>query len=131
MYVDLFRLEHTDHGIIGVLRVNKQVACYTLELPYIENKANISSIPQGFYNCGLTMSPKYGLTYEVLDVRNRSNILFHAGNTINDSRGCILLGNKVGELSGKRAVLNSRIAYKAFMDTLDMSMFFSLKIRHI
>ena len=71
------------------------------------------------------------MTYEVLDVPDRSLILFHAGNTISDSRGCILLGERVGALGEKRAVLNSREAVKKFMDTLDMALFFSFKIKAI
>jgi hypothetical protein len=54
----------------------------------------------------------------VLDVPNRSDILFHAGNTKNDTRGCILLGLMFGTLGTQAAILSSRSAMAAFLTAL-------------
>ena len=67
--------------------------CYTLELPYVDNQHNISSIPAIEYCCQLYNSSKFGLVYKILNVPGREGILFHKGNTVADSHGCILLGN--------------------------------------
>lgn len=67
--------------------------CFTLELPYVDNQHNISSIPAIGYYCHLYNSSKFGLVFKILNVRNREGILFHKGNTVKDTHGCILLGN--------------------------------------
>ena len=115
MIAEIIRLEETAQGTLGILRINKSIQCFTLERPYLFNRPNESAIPAGSYLCQLTNSPRFGVTYEVIDVPGRSHILFHAGNTINDSTGCILLGASCGELGGQRAVLSSRNAFAGFM----------------
>ena len=57
-------------------------------------------------------SPKYGRTYHVTEVKDRSLILLHAGNTAKDTRGCILIGTSLGTLGSSPAVLASRKALK-------------------
>jgi hypothetical protein len=42
-------------------------------------------------------------------VPDRSHILIHPGNIPRHTRGCLLPGNKVGDISGFTAVLSSRL----------------------
>lgn len=60
-------------------------------------------IPAGEYQCGLhgwgSEPVKIKRVWEVLNVPGRSAILFHAGNTDEDTRGCILVG--MGVMQGK------------------------------
>jgi hypothetical protein len=56
----------------------------------------------------------------VLNVPGRTLILFHAGNRVGNTEGCILLGETIGKLSGNRAVLNSGVTFKRFMEALGM-----------
>lgn len=115
--VELIRLETSDeHGTFGVLKINKEVFCYTLE-PYDRfNANNVASIPAQQYRCGIVRSPKYGETYEVFNVPFRNHILFHSGNVDDDTAGCILLGDTIGKLrDDERAVLNSGKTYQKFM----------------
>ena len=79
---------------------NKLFACKTLELPWLENKNNKSCIPVGSYNVVTRKSARYGTHFHVTDVPNRTFILIHAGNTYNDTRGCILLGSKLVDING-------------------------------
>jgi hypothetical protein len=51
-------------------------------------------------------------------VPGRTAILFHAGNTVGHTAGCILLGSTVGKLKDERAVLNSGETFRQFMDKL-------------
>jgi len=58
-------------------------------------------IPAGAYRCGVhgwgNEPVKIKKVWEVLNVPKRSAILFHAGNTDEDTRGCILVGIGVRE----------------------------------
>jgi len=98
--------------------------CKTFELPWRDNKKSISCIPSGEYKCMLRKSNRFGLTYWVTNVLNRSFILIHSGNYAGDFskgwktnvEGCILLGKEFGWLSKQRAILNSRITVRAFMN---------------
>lgn len=118
----LYRLEESDKGPLGALVLDRDdgsgygparlaVAC-TLEL----HASNISSIPVGTYICKRYHSAKFPDTFEVTGVPGRGSILFHAGNTAEDTHGCILLGRSWGWLYGdKRAVLNSGDTFKEFL----------------
>lgn len=114
--LELIRLETGHEGTIGVLKINKRVFCSTLEPPDLQNARGASNIPAGQYCCGFVLSPKFGPAYEVQNVPGRSSILFHAGNTVDHTQGCILLGQYPGKLRGDRAVLNSGKTFKRFMD---------------
>lgn len=114
--IELIRLEaNLEFGTFGVLRINKRVFCVTLEPPDLENQLNRSSIPAGQYFMKRTVSMSYGHTFEVCDVPGRAHILFHPGNLVSHTQGCILLARHYGKLAGNRAVLNSGRTFKAFM----------------
>lgn len=123
--VYIYRQERSDHGTFGQLRY-EDFACYTLELPWRDNQRNISCIPTGEYDVDIRLSPKYGRIYWVRRVPDRSYILIHSGNWAGDTskglkthvNGCILLGQKKGWLQGQRAILNSRITVRQFMEKL-------------
>jgi hypothetical protein len=63
-------------------------------------------------------SPKFGRTWQVMDVPERDHILFHAGNTHKDTHGCILLGMQFGRIGSESAILASRSAFNRFMDLM-------------
>jgi len=114
MNLSLIRLEETEEGCVGVLKLNDILFCCTLERPWVDNKRSISCIPTGSYIIKPVISPTYGSTWEVKDVPQRSHILLHAGNRIKDTEGCILLGQKFGILRNERAILSSRSAVRLF-----------------
>jgi len=118
--VEIIRLETSyEHGTFGVLRINKQVLCVTLEPRDAENAQNISSIPAGQYVCKRYSSLRYPDTFQVMNVPDRFFILFHAGNVDDDTEGCILVGSSVVKFkNGDRAVLNSGLTFKMFMNAL-------------
>ena len=104
----------------GVLVCDKTILP-TIENPWINNKRNISCIPIGRYRCVVYQSPKFGLTFHILNVPGRGEteaIIFHIGNLDDDTRGCIIIGNEFGELNSEPAVLNSRKGFKRFMETM-------------
>lgn len=116
--VDVVRLEKGAEGTFGVLRLNERVLCVTLEPPDRDNQPDKSCIPVGEYLCNRVDSPSFGRTYEVTDVPGRSHILFHSGNVVSDTRGCVLLGRNFGFLDGSRGVMQSRSAFREFLDKL-------------
>lgn len=117
--VDLMRVEQSEEGTFGVLRINGRAWCVTLEPPERGNAENISCIPPGRYECRRVRSPRFGHTFEVADVPGRSHILLHTGNLVADTQGCVLLGRHFGRLQDGRAVLNSGSTFKAFMEEMD------------
>jgi len=116
MRCTIVRLEYGDNETIGILALDGAIQCYTLELPWRENQKSVSCIPEGIYEAQRINSPKYGETYQVLDVPGRTEILVHVGNTCKDSTGCILLGLQVGQIRYRRAVLSSRLACDNFRE---------------
>jgi hypothetical protein len=103
---------------LGVLCINDDPAFVTLEDAWRDNERMISCIPQGRYAVKLHRSPKFGTTYQVMDVPQRDHILIHAGNTHKNTNGCILLGMQYGKIEHESAVLASRSAFLQFMDRM-------------
>ncbi|OIQ49732.1 hypothetical protein BerOc1_01657 [Pseudodesulfovibrio hydrargyri] len=114
--VDITRLEKSEEGTFGVLRLDGRVQCVTLEPPERGNRVGVSCIPAGTYTCRKVDSPSFGPTFEVTGVPGRTAILFHQGNVARDTHGCILLGSRFGRLGDERGVLDSRAAFTEFLD---------------
>lgn len=129
--VELIRLEENHYGTFGVLKINKEVFCCTLEPPDLLNVRNISSIPAQQYICERHRSSKYGNTFKVTNVPGRSSVLIHAGNIVKHTKGCIILGQYFGKLKENRAVLNSGKTFKCFMTMMDGVGKFHLTIREV
>lgn len=112
----------TDDGkeTIGTLTAQNNGAtftCKTLELPWKDNKNDISCIPKGTYQVLYKFWPKkLKYTYEVQNVPNRSGIKIHSGNYFSDVLGCILLGSNLVDLNGDGEidVASSRQTIAAF-----------------
>lgn len=115
MKLKIIRVEESDQGTFGVMLINDVAFCVTLEPPDKDNQRDMSSIPPGAYTCRRVQSPRHGTTFEITHVPNRSHILFHAGNVVGHTKGCILLGQYFGKLRGERAVLNSGNTFRQFM----------------
>lgn len=129
---ELIRLEESfEFGTFGILKLNKNVFCCTLEPPDKQNQAFISSIPAQQYQCQKVDSPTFGNTFQILNVPGRSSVLFHAGNIMDHTKGCIILGQYFGKLRGNRAVLNSGTTFKRFMQILQEEQKFHLTIKEV
>jgi len=130
--LEIIRLEENyKYGTFGVLKINKEVFCWTLEPRDEENKPFESSIPAQQYTCERYSSDKYPNTFQVTNVPGREGILFHPGNTADDTAGCILLGETVTKLKYDRRILNSGATFKYFMSALADYNKFSLTIREV
>lgn len=139
MIVELLRIGHVEYGPqFGVLKVDGHFCCLTLELPWKDNKKNESCIPLGEYVCKITKDRKtksgkaINLTYEVENVPNRSGILFHVGNFLQDTHGCILLGKGVDTTMTERPMLTYSVSgYETFVKMTAQISEFKLIIKEI
>ncbi|WP_409024840.1 DUF5675 family protein, partial [Flavobacterium sp.] len=99
-------------GTNGKLECEGKLICLTIELPWKNNKTKVSCIPEGKYFIKKRYSKKFQWHLEVLDVQNRSLILFHpANNALQELNGCIA---PVTKLSGPGLGLMSRKAFSKF-----------------
>jgi hypothetical protein len=110
----LLRISLTTNATFGVLLEEDIPFCVTLERPWLGNIKSISCIPDGLYNCKRVQSPKFGDTFEIENVLNRTHILFHKGNLSDDTHGCVLVGEQFEPFRGENAVLASGEAFAEF-----------------
>lgn len=116
----LRRNSYVESGIYGSLSDETNSFHYiTLEHAYLDTDKYVPKIPQGTYVCVRGLHQLEGMdhrfeTFEITNVPGHTNILFHTGNSNQDSAGCVLLGYE--RLND--TVLYSRIAFSSFMDRL-------------
>jgi hypothetical protein len=118
MMLTLYTLRTGEQGTFSELLMGNERLCVTCEDPWNDNKTDISCIPAGEYRFVKRVSPKYGHHWHILDVPGRSLILIHWGNTIEDTRGCVLVGSQFGKLDGVQAILNSIATMEMLRQTL-------------
>lgn len=139
IHMTLHRLVTGGDGTFGVLITNNTPFALTVERQWLDNMRGVSCIPEGEYTVmrcvaspeyGYKNSPRFGDTFNVIDVPNRSHILFHKGNIDDDSHGCIIVGEQFGKLDGDTAVLSSRQGFGEFMSILKGHNSFELTIKN-
>ncbi|MFA7520450.1 DUF5675 family protein [Shewanella sp.] len=110
-HIRIVRVEKSEDGLIGVLTIDGKALCFTLQ----PDPTDIHfSIPAGNYLCKRFHGAKWKDTFEII-VAGHKDLLFHILNVENESKGCIGLGEQIGELNGKRAILASGVAFSSFM----------------
>lgn len=127
----LIRIASLAGGSFGVLLDNIVPFCVTLERPWLNNERNISCIPTGEYHCKRINSSRFGNTFQVESVPDRSHILFHKGNLAEDSHGCIIVGEEFGILEKQNAVLSSGRAMSEFLNRTHFIEEFILKVKNV
>lgn len=134
MRLKLERTKYTEAGAFGVLVDDQRdPIAYTLEHTFPEDPSENTGyydvkLPYGVYKCvrGIHQLAhgKPFETFEVTGVPGHTGILFHIGNTNQDSDGCILLGT----LCYQERLYNSRDAFYNFMRFLHDQTEFVLEI---
>lgn len=77
-------------GTNGTLFCSDTFLCHTIELPWKNNKRNLSCIPEGSYEIVTRYSKRFQNHLLVKGVKNRRLILFHpANNALKELEGCI------------------------------------------
>lgn len=108
-------------GNLIVIRDDKvSFKCVTLELDWENNKVRSSCIPTGKYNVVERHTPERGRHFHVQNVPGRTWILFHPGTYHFHSLGCIMVGEKFGDLNGDGYpdLLNSKKTFAKLLEAL-------------
>ena len=125
MNIELKRIALNDTYTIGKLYIDGAYFCDTLEdkdrglednMPVEKimflKKPHITAIPTGTYTVILNYSNRFKRIMPlVMNVKGFAGIRIHAGNTSEDTDGCIL----VGENKAKGKVLNSKDTYSRLL----------------
>jgi hypothetical protein len=107
MKLELIRTYYPN-GTNGVLLLNGEKVCSTIELPWKENRSQVSCIPAGKYELQKRYTQRFGKHFILLHVPNRSYILLHAANdAMKEIKGCIA---PVSFLTGEGKGTQSRLA---------------------
>ena len=79
-----------EEGTNGALFNSGKFLCHTIELPWHDNKRNISCIPEGVYEVEPRFSKRFKHHLILKSVKGRSFILFHPANdALKELQGCI------------------------------------------
>lgn len=134
----LQRLVYREDGTPGVLldlgagapQDSPEPFALTLEPPWRDNAVGRSCIPVGQYTCRRVQSPKFGNTFEITDVPGRTHVLFHKGNTEDNTEGCVLVGEEFARWGdGRVSVARSGYGFMEFLDRLAAEDEFVLDVR--
>ncbi len=133
MNLSLVRKRNDESGIYSEL-VNGagDLIAYTIEHAYSDSGIWAPKVPVGSYICNRGKhlldngKPAFETfeTFEIMGVPGHTGILFHKGNTEDNSHGCVLLGSV---LNGN-TLLNSAKAFELFMVLMDGINSFALKV---
>jgi hypothetical protein len=109
MELELIRT-YFPNGTNGELYFNGKRLSFTIELPWLHNKPQISCIPEGRYELEKRYSEHFGWHLHLLAVANRSLVLIHPANdAVKELKGCIA---PVSILQAEGKGLRSRIAFE-------------------
>jgi len=108
-----------------------QLICATLEPTWRDlrhGEAKVmgqTAVPEGRYQIEMRHSPTFKRLMPYLcEVPNFSQVMIHPGNTVADTRGCIL----VGEKNRSGVLINSRRCFTEFLEVTSRAQIISLLI---
>ena len=100
--------------------LNTGIPLRTLELPWKDDRQDISCVPVGTYKCSMSWSHHFARPMpHLLGVPARSNIMIHDGNTLLDTEGCVVLGMNE---SHPGILIASRYALELFVRWLNLAL---------
>ena len=107
MQLELVRTYYPE-GTNGMILYNGRLIIYSIELPWKENRAGVSCIPEGNYELVKRWSPKFNRHLQLMNVPQREYILIHPANdALKELKGCIA---PVWLITGAGKGLRSRMA---------------------
>lgn len=122
----VLRYSNEDGSTLGLFLTNGKFTCYTLEDAFhIVKIPGETRIPEGTYKVELRKWGEHHEKYnnkfpefhkgmlQIMDVPNYDDILIHIGNFVNDTEGCLLVGDtSINNINEPDVINNSTIAYK-------------------
>ena len=107
MELELIRTYH-ESGTNGKILYLGHLMMYSIELPWKDNHAGVSCIPEGRYELVKRWSPKFNRHLQVKNVPQRNCILIHPANdAMHELKGCIA---PVSLITGVGKGIRSRMA---------------------
>ena len=107
MELELIRTYHLA-GTNGKILLQDRLMMYSIELPWKDNRARGSCIPEGRYELAKRWSPKFDRHLLLMNVPGRKLILIHpANNALQELKGCIA---PVSLITGAGKGIRSRLA---------------------
>lgn len=111
MKIDVIKIEETKTSTLSKMMIGGEFFCFVIEDGYRAEKiAGETRIPDGVYNVvkrteGSFYSrykKNFGHAYalQLADVPNFQFILIHTGNTVEDTRGCLLVADGAAMVRG-------------------------------
>lgn len=95
-------------GTNGKILYQDRLMMYSIELPWKENRARVSCIPEGRYGLVKRFNNRFRWHLQVMNVLQRTGILIHPANdALQELKGCIA---PVSLLTGVGKGLRSRLA---------------------
>ncbi len=96
-------------GTNGKILYQDHLMMYSIELPWKDNHARVSCIPEGRYELIKRWSPKFNRHLQVMNVPQRECILIHPANdAMHELKGCIA---PVSVITGAGKGICSRTAF--------------------
>lgn len=115
MEIELIR-QYYPAGTNGEMKYKGRLLCYTIELPWLNNKPTVSCIPEGRYRIKMRYSLKHKTHMQLEGVSGRDLILIHPANdAVKELKGCIA---PVSQLTGMGKGNLSRSAFEALRNML-------------
>ena len=109
MELELIR-KYFPNGTNGEISLNGKRVCFSIELPWLANKSQVSCIPEGKYELTIRYSEHFKWHIRVMNVKNRDLILIHPANDAKkELKGCIA---PVSILKSAGKGLVSKIAFE-------------------
>lgn len=116
-------LTRTSRGVgytTGILHEKGNILCYTLEpqwrdLVHEKKVMGRTAIPEGTYQIRMSPSKKFRrMMPYLMEVPNFTGVMIHPGNRVEDTEGCIL----VGERDKPNTLMYSRRTFERLYNTL-------------
>lgn len=115
MKVVIERIALLPTGTLGTLETSSGFRCFTIERPWQDNEPNVSCIPDGSYECLPFSGKRFKNVVQVMNVPDRSYILFHGANRPSDVQGCIGPGVSFGFEGVTPRVNSSQAALRSLL----------------
>jgi hypothetical protein len=125
MQIDIVIVHSTPNSTLSKVLLDGHFFCFVIEDGYREKKVpGMTRIPDGTYQVKPRTHggfyTKYARLYghkfvpQIMDVPGFGDILFHCGNTVEDTRGCLLLNTWAG-FSRDKQVFSGRESTPVYM----------------
>lgn len=108
----LLRYQSSPLGTFGVLLDGAHWICHTLE-PADRSGRKDCAVKAGVYQLRMEYSAKFGKLLPTIVAKGREGLRFHAGNSVSETRGCVLPGmtRVYSQLLSSRLALQDVIAW--------------------